>query len=158
MRSGPYASAVFLVAAGLTLVDSPGSLVRDAAAQAEESTCRVVQLEMTPTPDLQIVAWVEDRKGQYIDTAFITRTTGSFGLGNRPGIIDFDSGPWWPYGRRVSTFPVWAGRHGMSWPLVLFQDGIDTQLSHPLAQSSRERFYCRPIKPDEPLWDATSCA
>ncbi len=158
MHLGPLRSAGLVVAFGLALVDAPGGLRLPEAAAQSEASCRVVQLEMTPTPDLQIVAWVEDREGNYIDTAFITRTTGSYGLGNRPGIMEFDSGPLWPYGRRVTTFPVWAGRHGMSWPLVLFQDNMDLQLSHALAQSSRERFYCRPIKPDEELWDATSCA
>lgn len=151
-------SAGLVAVAGLVLVDGPGSSPLPDAAAQPENTCRVVQLEMTPTPDLQIVAWVEDRQGNYVDTAFITRTTGTYGLGNRPGLMEFDSGPMWPYGRRVTTFPVWAGRHGMSWPLVVFQDGVDAQLSHPLAQSSRERFYCRPIRPDEKLWDAVSCA
>ncbi len=158
MHLGPLRSAGLVSTAGLALVDAPGGLHLPEAAAQSEASCRVVQLEMTPTPDLQIVAWVEDREGNYIDTAFITRTTGSYGLGNRPGIMDFDSGPLWPYGRRTSTFPVWAGRHGMTWPLVLFQDNMDRQLSHPLSFSSRERFYCRPIKPDEELWDATSCA
>ncbi|HTE51831.1 MAG TPA: fibronectin type III domain-containing protein [Kofleriaceae bacterium] len=143
--------------AGLALVAPLGVALPEAAAQPPVS-CRVVELEMTPTPELQIVAWIEDPAGNYVDTAFITRTTGSYGLGNRPGIMEFDSGPWWPYGRRTTTFPVWAGRHGMSWPMVLFQDGNDYQLSHALSASSRERFYCRPVKPDEPLWDATSCA
>jgi hypothetical protein len=159
MHRGPLRSAGLLFAAGLVLVDIPGGslLLREAAAQAD-TDCRVVQFELTPTPDLQIVAWVEDPSGTYVDTAFITRTTGSYGLGNRPGMMEFDSGPWWPYGRRVTTFPVWAGRHGQTWPLVLFQDGVEAQLSHQVAQSSLERFYCRPIKPEEPLWDATSCA
>jgi hypothetical protein len=157
MHPGFVHRAGLVLAAGLALVASHGSSLREAAAQTG-SSCRVVQMEMTPTADLQIVAWVENPDGTYVDTAFITRTTGSYGLGNRPGIMEFDSGPLWPYGRRITTFPVWAGRHGMSWPMVLFQDTQDRQLSHPLAQSSRERFYCRPTKPEEPLWDATSCA
>jgi hypothetical protein len=157
MHSGLLRAAGLVLAAALALIGAPSGSLRDAAAQPE-SSCRVVQLDMTPTPGLQIVAWIEDREGNYIDTAFITRTTGTYGLGNRPGIMDFNSGPLWPYGRRISTFPVWAGRHGMSWPMVLFQDTQERQLSHPLAESSRERFFCRPIKQDEALWDATSCA
>jgi hypothetical protein len=102
--------------------------------------------------------WLEDTAGNYVDTIYITRKTGSYGLGNRPGIMEFNSGPWWPYGRRVTTFPVWAHRHGMTFPLVEFQDGNDDNLSHALGESSRERFFCRPIRPDEDLWDATSCA
>jgi hypothetical protein len=130
------------------------ALARPAAAQE----CRVVELDFTPTADLQVVLWIETAEGEYVDTAFITRTTGSWGLGNRPGIMDFKSGPWWPYGRRLSTFPVWAHRHGIEWPAVVFQDGDDDDLSHDLNQSSRERTYCRPIRPEESMWDAVSCA
>src|SRR6188474_456923 len=103
-------------AASLLLVAS-----RPAAAQ-DDPSCRVVEMELTPTEDLQIVAWLEDADGTYVDTVYITRTTGTYGLGNRPGIMEFNSGPLWPYGRRVTTFPVWAARHGMTFPLVLFQD------------------------------------
>lgn len=127
-----------------------------AAAPAQE--CRIVEFDMTPTDDLQIVIWIEDLTGRYVDTAFITRLTGRYGLGNRPGIMDFNSGPWWPYGRRESTFPVWAHRHPHEFPRVVFQDDDDEDLSHNLSESSRERFYCRPIRTNEDMWDAVSCA
>ena len=132
-------------------------------ARAEDSdACRVIDVSFTPTDDLQIVVWVETRSGEYVDTAFITRFTGSLGLGNRPGMMDFNSGYLFPYGRRLSTFPVWADKHGMEWPMVVFQDGDDRDLSHPLRQSSAEPYYCRPIKQTgDPLGhpvDATSCA
>jgi hypothetical protein len=152
VRGGRLAAGLALAAAAL-LAGDLGS-----HAQGEEPECRVVEFEVMPTDDLQMVVWLEDAAGNYVDTLFITRKTGSYGLGNRPGIMDFNSGPWWPYGRRVTTFPVWAHRHGKSFPLVQFQDGNDDNLSHALGESSRERFYCRPIRPDEELWDATSCA
>lgn len=152
-RAGGLGAGVALAAVALLAGDHRG-----AAQPAEEPECRVVEFEVTPTDDLQMVVWLEDTEGNYVDTLFITRKTGSYGLGNRPGIMDFNSGPWWPYGRRVTTFPVWAHRHGMTFPLVEFQDGNDDNLSHALGESSRERFYCRPIRPDEELWDATSCA
>lgn len=133
------------------------SLAVSAAAQADQ-TCRLVSLELTPTEGLQMVAWIEDSEGNYVDTAYITQVTGRHGLGNRPGIMEFNSGFLMPYGRRTTTFPVWAHRHGMEWPLVLFQDEDDQDLSHSINQSSLEQFYCRPIRPDEALWDATSCA
>ena len=113
---------------------------------------------MTPSPNLQIVVWIEDAAGRYVDTAYITRLTGSLGMGNRPGIMEFNSGPLWPYGRRTTTFPVWAHRHGMTWPEVTFQDGDEDNLSHPIVQSSVESYYCRPILPEEELWDAETCA
>jgi hypothetical protein len=125
---------------------------------AADGGCQLVQIEMTPTENLQIVVWIEDAAGTFIETAFITRLTGTYGLGNRPGMMEFNSGPRWPYGRRTTTFPVWAHRHGDSWPLVVFQDGDDEDLSHAMGQSSMERFYCRPITESEPLWDTQTCA
>ncbi len=133
----------------------------DAYAQGEEveaGDCRLVQVEMMPTSDLQIVAWVEDSDGNYVDTAFITRLTGTYGMGNRPGIMEFNTGYRWPYGRRISTFPVWAHRHGMTWPLVVFQDGDERDLSHPMGHSSNEAFYCRPTRESDSIWDTQTCA
>jgi hypothetical protein len=152
-RAGGLVPAIALAATALLAGDHRGS-----ALAADEPECRVVEFEVTPTDDLQMVVWLEDTEGNYVDTVFITRKTGSYGLGNRPGLMEFNSGPWWPYGRRITTFPVWAHRHGIDFPLVQFQDGNDDNLSHALGESSRERFYCRPIRPDEELWDATSCA
>lgn len=129
-----------------------------AADEVDGPSCRLVQVHMTPGDDLQIVVWIEDAAGNYVDTAFITRLTGTYGLGNRPGMMEFNSGPRWPYGRRTTTFPVWAHRHGQTWPLVVFQDGDDSDLSHAMSQSSMERFYCRPITENEQLWDAQTCA
>ena len=54
-----------------------------------------------PSIDPQIVIWIEKPTGQYVDTIFITQQTGLYGIGNRPGRFDFNSGPNWPYGRRV---------------------------------------------------------
>ncbi len=130
-----------------------------AAALAEtERQCHVVQFEMTPSPDLQIVIWIEDEAGNYVDTAFITRLTGTYGLGNRPGMMTFNSGPGWPYGRRTTTFPIWAQKHGLDWPSVVFQNDDEQNLSHPLNQSSVEAFYCRPLRSTEAAWDTRTCA
>ena len=131
----------------------------------------------------QIVAWVEKPDGTYVDTIFITQQTGRYGMGNRPGRWDFESGPMWPYGRRITTFPVWAHRHGKTFPVVEFQNspgnpfdcfsvdngsGVEYQqcgendLSHPFNQSSRETHYCQPLQQNETKWrtavDAMSCA
>ena len=118
----------------------------------------MVDVDFVPTDQLQIVAWVEDAAGNYVDTIFITQAVGRYGLGNRPGELQFNSAPLWPYGRRETTFPVWAHRHGMSWPQVGFQDGAESDLSHEAAQSSREVHYCRPSLPDDPIWDTETCA
>src|SRR5687768_6085890 len=72
-------------------------------AGAEDDICRVMEIDLTPTTDLQMVMWLEDTAGNYIATTFITRLTGRFGLGNRPGIMEFNTAWRWPYGRRTTT-------------------------------------------------------
>jgi hypothetical protein len=132
-------------------------LARPAAAQQ----CRVVELHLTPTAGLQIVAWLEDAQGAYVATTYVTHAVGMYGIGNRPGIVEFNSGPRWPYGRRETTFPVWAHRHGQSFPAVVFQNSSDTterDLSHPFGESSLESHFCRPLKSNEPGWDTGTCA
>src|SRR5262245_9434514 len=104
----------------------------------DPSQCRILEADFTPTADLQLVVWLEKADGTFLDTLFITAATGSYGLGNRPGMMTFNSSWAWPYGRRTSTFPVWAHRHGRSWPEIVFQDGHDDNLSHDGDQSSHE--------------------
>jgi hypothetical protein len=89
---------------------------------------------------------------------FITQETGTYGLGNRPGRFDLNSGPQWPYGRRITTFPVWSHKHGLEFPEIVFQTGAETNVSHSSQESSPEPYYCRPMQPVEPEWDALSCA
>lgn len=156
-------------------------LMWPAASSAESSKC--VDLQFTPSDGLQIVAWIEKVDStpfgsSYVDTVYITQQVGRYGLGNRPGRADFNSGPLWPYGRRITTFPVWSHRNGKQFPAVLFQNVSDedpnycpglpsggsyqscgeNNLSHPFAQSSRETHYCRPFMPGEQAWDAATCA
>lgn len=150
--SSPLPRALAAVTAGSLLAPA---LTSDAHADGE---CRVIEVEMTPSADLQLVAWIESAGGEYVDTIYITRATGTFGLGNRPGLLGLNSGPAWPYGRREQVFPVWAHRHGLTFPRIGFQNGDEDNLSHPFDESSRENYYCRPIAPTEPEWDATTCA
>lgn len=133
-------------------------IVPEMPADAEEDSCRVLAVDMTPTADLQMVVWLEDEAGSYVDTLYITRLTGTYGLGNRPGMMTFNSAWHWPYGRRTTTFPIWAHRHGMQWPQLVFQDQRDNNLSHALGQSSQELFYCRPLREGESSWDTQTCA
>jgi hypothetical protein len=160
------------------------AMVAFAPALAHAQVKRCVGAEFTPTDRLQIVVWIETASGQYVDTLFITQQTGSFGLGNRPGRYDFNSGPNWPYGRRVDTFPIWAHRNGQSFPSVVFQNLTDSSaqpiqdpnycsalgaadrfypicgendLSHPSTQSSAEVHYCQPLLPSSAAFDAMTC-
>src|SRR5687768_9603404 len=90
-----------------------------------ESNCRVLDIDLLPSEDLQIVIWLEDEAGNFIDTLFITDATGRYGLGNRPGIMEFNTEFGWPYGRRETVFPVWSHRRGVVYPKLVFQDGYD---------------------------------
>ncbi len=141
------------------------ALVTSGAALADSTpSCSVLQADLTPTSDLQIVMWLEDASGNYIDTIFITQQTGRYGLGNRPGRYDFNSGPLWPYGRRVTTFPVWSHRHGMTFPEVDFQMehhvccGDENALSHSQDISSPDAHFCKPRIEHQEGWDGVTCA
>jgi hypothetical protein len=126
------------------------------------SACRVLDVQFTPSSRLQIVVWLEDSHGNFVQTLFITRSTGIYGLGNRPGIMEFNSEFLWPYGRRESLFPIWAHRRGATYPKIVFQDQQDRDLSHSFPLSSPEPFYCRPLMKGENALknsiDANSCA
>ncbi len=120
--------------------------------------CRTLTTEFTPSEDLQIVVWLETADGEFVETLYITDQTGRYGIGNRPGNMRLNSGWAWPYGRRTTTFPIWAHRHGKTWPKIIFQNEDDDNLSHPLGDSSQENHFCRPIKPTEAMWDTETCA
>jgi len=71
-----------------------GALALATPSASAENKCHVVDVDFMPadisngaamTAAPQIVAWVEDTAGNYVDTVFITQQTGSFALGNRPG-------------------------------------------------------------------------
>jgi len=105
------------------------------------------------------VTWVEDTAGNYVDTAFITDATGLRGIGNRTGIMDLQSGPKWPYGPRDDVLPIWAHRHAIEFPAVVWQGGYEPcNMSRAFSESSPESYLCRPIMPTEPEWDAGTCA
>jgi len=160
-------------------------LLVPAIASADDRRC--LGVTFTPSPDLQIVAWIEQGTpgaSTYLDTIYITQQTGTFGLGNRPGRFDFNTGPNWPYGRRITTFPVWSHRNQQQFPVVMFQNDFlpdnvtpfedpdhcfmvtgaeyngcgENNLSHGFDQSSREQHYCRPLLEHELGWDTATCA
>ena len=62
----------------------------------------MVEFEVTPTDDLQMVVWLEDTAGNYVDTLFITRKTGSYG-----GIPD-NCEPDCPPGTHPKTGSYWG--------------------------------------------------
>ncbi len=139
-----------------------GALLTVPAAPAAHAECRVADLQFNPADDLQIVVWIEDAAGNFVDTIYMTRMTATLGLGNRPGRYDFNSEFLWPYGRRENVFPIWAHRHGVVYPRIVFQDNDENDLSHAISHSSLDPYYCRPLRTGEPSWvntiDSGSCA
>ena len=155
-------------------------LVTPAAhAALADNTCRVVDVDFTPAalapnqsqPEplvepSQMVVWIERANGEYVETLYMTQQTATYGLGNRPGRYDFNSGPRWPYGRRTTVFPVWAhikkgaagADDGLDFTQVGFQDGRDSNLSHSQAISSMEQHYCAPKLQQDQTWDTGTCA
>ncbi len=137
-------------------------LIAPAAAPLARAECRVAELNFHPVSELQVAIWVEDAQGHFVDTLYITRATGSLGLANRPGRLDFNSEILWPYGRRENVLPVWAHRRGVVYPRVVFQDGDENDLSHAITHSSPDPYYCRPLRTGEDTWtntvDSGSCA
>ncbi len=142
-----------LLAAATTVVTVLAAL----AARPAAAECRLAQVQLTPEANLQIAVWLEDSAGQFVDTLFVTRATGGLGLGNRPGRFDFNTNYRWPYGRRDGVLPVWAHRRGVTYPQVVFGNGLDSNLTHPANDSSPEAYYCRPLDWDEYPPDAISC-
>jgi hypothetical protein len=140
------------------------AIASSARADRPAGLCIDVGVSFVPSDQLQIVVWVEDTRGHFVDTIYVTSKIGRYGLGNRPGRFDFNSGSpihdSWPYGRRITTFPVWAHRHGKTFPVIVPQNGDDNQLSHPFDQSSVEDTppFCMPMLRSDPNFDAVTCA
>jgi hypothetical protein len=133
-----------------------------AGAASGDQMCRGVQVSYKPVPELQIAVWIEDANGNYVDTAYITRLTGVFGLANRPGHHLLRSDVRFPYCRRDMVLPVWAHKRNHTYPLVVMGgfygnsesscaaagatagDCDDNTVAYHPNVSSLEPFYCSP--------------
>ena len=75
------------------------------------------------------------------------------GIGNRPGLWNFLSGPKFPYGKRQMALPIWADSRGKPYPTVVMQDnrGVGGRAISARAASActsllvAELYYCRPL-------------
>jgi hypothetical protein len=137
-----------------------GALALVAPVAHAQSFCRLVEVQFEPVPHLQVAVWIEDAQGHFLDTIYVTRTTGVLGLGNRPGNAMFKSGYRWPYGRREMVLPVWAHARGKQYPYIVMggsrgADPGENSVGYHEAYSSPELFYCRPTSDS---LDAVSCA
>jgi hypothetical protein len=136
------------------------------AARAD-ATCRSVEITFRPTGALQIAVWIESADGRYIDTAFVSRSTGSLGLANRPGSARLKTDFRFPYGRRDMVLPVWAHARDHRYGLVVMGGAVGTRCGpdcsdetiggHALVSSS-EPFYCSPRGSTTNSVDVISCS
>jgi hypothetical protein len=69
---------------------------------------RVIEIEYTPTRRAQIAVWLASPDGTYLRTLSLTQSVALYGIGNRPGALQMNSGFRWPYGRREGALPAWA--------------------------------------------------
>ena len=106
----------------------------------------------------QIAVWVESAdRTVFVDTLMVTNMTAARGIGNRPGVWNFVSGPFFPYGKRRMALPIWAHARGKLYDTVVMQDGKETWLGFHESTSSGEPYYCRPLRPNEVNVDAITC-
>jgi len=141
-------------------------------ARAGDPPCGLIEVRLRPgAAGMQMAVWLEDKAGNFVDTAYVTRLTGQFGLGNRPGAALLKTDFRWPYGRREMVAPVWAHRRGHQYPKVVMGgscgNAIDAMCMNgskcggdcddtTIKVSSYEPFYCSPSGASK--LDAMSCA
>jgi len=114
----------------------------------------VQRLDLGP----QIAVWVESADGtMFVDTLMVTNMTAARGIGNRPGVWNFLSGPLFPYGKRRMALPIWAHARGKLYDTVVMLDGKETWLGFHESSSSLEPYYCRPLMDKEINVDAITC-
>jgi hypothetical protein len=103
----------------------------------------------------QIAVWIETADHTLVDTLMVTSLTATRGIGNRPGIWNFRSGPKFPYGKRWMSLPIWAYARGKLFDSAFMQDDNPPQnprenwMGFHEQVSSRETYFCRPIAPSE---------
>ncbi len=109
---------------------------------------RVLEVDFTPTRRAQIAVWLAREDGSYIQTIALTQAVALYGIGNRPGASQMNSGFRWPYGRREGALPVWAHARASAPGAELFNRVIfqnRTSEGHASRSSndySRDDYFC----------------
>jgi hypothetical protein len=97
----------------------------------------------------QVAVWLETSSHTLVDTLMVTSLTSTRGIGNRPGVWNFRSGPKFPYGKRWMALPLWAFARGRLFDAVVMQDDRETWMGFHEAHSSKETYFCRPVTPED---------
>lgn len=112
----------------------------------------LLEFHYKPVPELQVAIWVTDADGAFVSDVFVTQSTGTLGIGNRPGRWDFLSSWRFPYGPRPQVLPIWAYSRGKTYPALRFYDddpADQDSLGWHENSSSIEPFFCRPLTEQE---------
>lgn len=138
-----------------------------AVAPSAASAQRLVEIEFTPTRRAQIAVWLAREDGTYVRTLALTQSVSLYGIGNRPGALQMNSGFRWPYGRREGVLPVWAHAR-MAAPgarpfrRVIFQDRYsEGHASRSSSDFSRDDHFCLSFNnatTQRDALDAVTCA
>ena len=157
------------------------SLVLSAGRAEADPPCGAVEFRFQPAAySLQVAIWVEKKDAAgVIATPYITRATGQFGLGNRPGAALLKTDCGWPYGRREMVLPVWAHRRNHHYPKITMGGACGNSIDSPCSGgglcggncddttvayhglvSSSEPYFCAPegCAPGMRPPDVVSCA
>jgi hypothetical protein len=159
------ASLLGLVVCGGTDVRAQPKPVADPTGA---SAARAIVFRFTPTERAQIAIWVEEANGTFLKTVALTQAVSVYGIGNRPGAAQMNSGYHWPYGRREGVLPIWAHRRANApdvpgqFPRIIFQHRTsEGWASRSCEDSTLDTYFClsftaESTRKDE--LDATSCA
>jgi hypothetical protein len=141
------------------------------ATGAAASSGGALEFRFTPTARAQVAIWVEKADGTFMDTVALTQSVSLFGIGNRPGAAQMNSGFRWPYGRREGVLPIWAHRRlsqpgAQKFRRVIFQDrGSEGFASRTSDDYSPDPWYClsfaqgaSPAQRKQEFIDAVTCA
>lgn len=134
----------------------------------QASAQRILQLHFVPAaPRAQFAVWIESPDGVYLRTLGITQAVSLYGIGNRPGAMEMNSGYRWPYGRREGVLPVWGHRRASApgaelFHRVIFQNRLtEGYASRTSEDSTRDDYFCLSFdrsRSGQGALDAMSCA
>ena len=156
-----------LLSTALTAATAVGGFASGTLALVETAEAqRVVEIEYTPTRRAQIAVWLAREDGTYLRTLSLTQAVSLYGIGNRPGAMQMNSGFRWPYGRREGVLPVWAHARvdagGDPFRRVIFQDRTsEGHASRSSSDYSRDDHFCLSFNnatTQRDALDAVSCA
>ena len=147
---------------------STGVPTMPAVAQDPPLRERLVTFRFEPVARAQIAVWVEREESGIFHTLLLTRATATYGIGNRPGASQMNSGFRWPYGRREGALPVWAHARatatGVQFRRVVFNgresEGL-ASVSFGEPRNTRDDYFCLSFDASttrREALDAVSCA